>query len=106
MNRFDKNNIEVVRGFYRHYKGGVYEVLGFGTHTETGECLVHYLDSKNNFWMRPIDMWNEFVKYEVEIETNSEEKEVITIKRFTYFENQEEGFNEFLKIESETNNSK
>lgn len=92
MNMFDKNNVEVVRGFYRHYKGGIYEVLGFGTHTETVECLVHYLDSKNNFWMRPIDMWNEFVDYEGE-----------TVKRFVYFENQSDGLTEFLKVES-TNN--
>ena len=42
----------------RHFKGGLYEVLGFAKHTETGVCLVIYqglLDGK--VWARPYDMF-------------------------------------------------
>lgn len=32
----------VERGVYRHYKGGLYEVLGNAVRTETGEKFVIY----------------------------------------------------------------
>ncbi len=46
---------------YRHYKGGIYEVLGMATHTETLESMVIYADNKGNMWVRPASMWNEVV---------------------------------------------
>ena len=30
-------------GIYKHYKGGYYQVLGIGEHTETGERMVVYI---------------------------------------------------------------
>ncbi len=30
-------------GVYRHYKGGYYQLIGVGEHTETGEDLVVYV---------------------------------------------------------------
>lgn len=30
-------------GLYRHYKGGLYQVLGIGQHTETKEYMVVYV---------------------------------------------------------------
>jgi hypothetical protein len=30
-------------GIYRHYKGGLYQVLGVGQHTETNEIVVIYI---------------------------------------------------------------
>jgi hypothetical protein len=30
-------------GVYKHYKGGLYQVLGIGQHTETEELLVVYI---------------------------------------------------------------
>ena len=30
-------------GVYKHYKGGFYQVLGVGVHTETGQELVIYI---------------------------------------------------------------
>lgn len=30
-------------GVYQHYKGGLYQVLGIGQHTETDEILVIYV---------------------------------------------------------------
>ena len=47
-------------GKYRHYKGGIYEVIGMATHTETLEDMVIYKDEEN-MWVRPASMWNETV---------------------------------------------
>lgn len=30
-------------GVYRHHKGGLYQLLGVGEHTENGEILVAYI---------------------------------------------------------------
>lgn len=30
-------------GIYRHYKGGYYQILGIGQHTETSEIVVIYV---------------------------------------------------------------
>lgn len=44
----------VLGGTYRHFKGGVYHVLGLATHTETGETLVLYSRSTTpRIWARP-----------------------------------------------------
>lgn len=48
-------------GTYKHYKGGVYKVIGTATHTETLESMVVYTDNKGNVWVRPASMWNEVV---------------------------------------------
>lgn len=50
-------------GIWRHYKGGVYEVIGFATHTETKEPLIIYrnIHDPNNVWARPFRMWEELV---------------------------------------------
>src|SRR4051794_20520399 len=48
-------------GVYRHFKGGEYEVISVGQHTETGELLVVYrpLDSPGRVWVRPLQMFVE-----------------------------------------------
>lgn len=46
-----------MKGTYKHYKGGIYEVIGIGKHTETEEEFVFYKDSQDNLWARPIDMF-------------------------------------------------
>jgi hypothetical protein len=33
----------MMAGIYRHYKGGLYQVLGIGQHTETDEIVVVYV---------------------------------------------------------------
>ena len=48
-------------GKYRHYKGGIYEVIGMATHTETLEDMVVYTDDKEKVWVRPASMWNEII---------------------------------------------
>ena len=51
------------KGIYRHYKGNLYEVIGFANHSETLEKMVIYkaLYDKGEVWVRPIGMWDEIV---------------------------------------------
>lgn len=46
-------------GFYRHYKGGEYEVMGTVRHSETLEPLVLYraLYGERGLWVRPHAMF-------------------------------------------------
>lgn len=48
-------------GRYRHYKGGLYEVIGVARHSETQEPLVVYrpLYSDTGLWVRPHAMFVE-----------------------------------------------
>ena len=54
---------DIAPGTYRHYKGGLYEVIGSAIHTETLEKLVIYraLYGEGKVWARPLSMWNEIV---------------------------------------------
>jgi hypothetical protein len=46
-------------GIYRHYKGGLYEVLFLSKHTETDEVLVNYKSLHfGSFYSRPLNSWN------------------------------------------------
>jgi len=56
--------MKIEPGLYRHFKGGVYEVLCTATHTETDEELVIYrpLYGARKTWARPASMWAETVK--------------------------------------------
>jgi hypothetical protein len=51
-------------GTYRHYKGGLYEVLGIARHSETEEELVVYraLYGEGGLWVRPLVMFQESVE--------------------------------------------
>jgi hypothetical protein len=51
-------------GFYRHYKGGEYEVVGAARHSETLEPLVVYrpLYNASGLWVRPHAMFFEDVE--------------------------------------------
>jgi len=56
-------------GVYKHYKGGVYEVLGSALHTETKEEFIVYrtlsgpVDPRGPaFWVRPTAMFFESVQ--------------------------------------------
>ncbi|MEG1892085.1 MAG: DUF1653 domain-containing protein [Clostridia bacterium] len=52
-------------GIYRHFKGGVYELIDVATHSETGERLVVYraLYGMYDLWVRPLAMWSEEVNH-------------------------------------------
>ncbi|MCW9054558.1 MAG: DUF1653 domain-containing protein [Candidatus Pacebacteria bacterium] len=52
-------------GKYRHYKGGEYEVIGVGKHSETLEDFVIYRHRDNELselWVRPLGMFLETVE--------------------------------------------
>ena len=55
MEQFDEINI----GIYRHFKGGIYEVLEIATHSETMEKMVVYraLYGERGVWVRPLEMF-------------------------------------------------
>jgi hypothetical protein len=50
---------ENISGKYRHFKGGEYEVLGIGKHSETQEEFVVYkiLYGEGGLWVRPKEMF-------------------------------------------------
>jgi hypothetical protein len=62
-------------GIYRHFKGNLYQVVGFAKHSETEEEMVVYkaLYGEQGTWVRPASMWEELV-----------EAEGKTVKRFEY----------------------
>lgn len=51
-------------GRYRHFKGGLYELLGVACHSETQEPMVVYraLYGDGGLWVRPAAMWCEIVE--------------------------------------------
>lgn len=53
-------------GFYRHFKGNYYYVLGTAIHSETLVEMVVYraLYGEEKLWVRPTEMWNERVERE------------------------------------------
>ncbi|MBN4053295.1 DUF1653 domain-containing protein [Haliea sp. AH-315-K21] len=53
-------------GLYRHYKGNDYSVLGFAKDSETKELMVLYvpLYGDGGYWVRPLTMFVEEVKYD------------------------------------------
>lgn len=66
----------MLRGLYRHYKGGLYLVRSIAKHTETQESLVIYQSIETNImWARPLTMFHEKVTYNDKI-----------IDRFTYID--------------------
>ena len=54
---------KVKLGIYRHFKGGIYEVLEIATHSETLEEMVVYRNrDSGKWWVRPASMWTETVE--------------------------------------------
>lgn len=56
--------MDIKPGKYRHFKGGIYEVLGVARHSESGEPMVVYraLYGEGGLWVRPAGMWEETVE--------------------------------------------
>lgn len=59
---------DIQLGTYRHYKGGMYRVIGIAHHSETKEKLVVYQSlsdsveyGRDALWVRPLDMFLEKV---------------------------------------------
>ena len=54
----------IAAGVYEHYKGKRYEVVGVGLDSETTKPVVVYMplyESNVPFWVRPYEMFLEFV---------------------------------------------
>jgi hypothetical protein len=51
-------------GRYRHYKGGLYDVIGSVRHSETLEPMTLYraLYGEHGLWVRPAAMFNEMIQ--------------------------------------------
>ena len=51
-------------GKYRHFKGGLYRVVGMARHSETLQPMVVYeaLYGDGGLWVRPAEMWQEWVE--------------------------------------------
>lgn len=65
---------EITLGKYRHFKGNIYDVIGFAKHSETGEKLVIYrsVENPDEVWARPYKMFAETIGNDGQ-----------TVKRFT-----------------------
>lgn len=50
-----------LRGRYRHFKGGVYELIDVARHSETEEEFVVYRSASGELWVRPRSMFFETV---------------------------------------------
>ncbi len=61
-------------GFYRHYKGNEYEVIGIARHSETEEELVVYrkLYGDHSLWVRPRSMFLESVTVDGQVKQRFE----------------------------------
>jgi hypothetical protein len=57
------NEVTVLPGRYRHYKGMEYAVVGVARHSETEEPMVVYQTLYGNYdwWVRPLSMFLETV---------------------------------------------
>jgi hypothetical protein len=55
--------LETPNGLYRHYKGGMYRVLGTVRHSESLEPMTLYqaLYGQQGLWVRPAAMFGETV---------------------------------------------
>ena len=64
-------------GIYRHYKGNLYEVIGFAMNSETLEEMVVYraMYGERGTWVRPLSMWDNPIEIDGE-----------TVKRFEFTE--------------------
>jgi hypothetical protein len=58
----DYNNYNIESGVYKHFKGGIYEVLGVATQHDKQNKLVIYRDSNGFLHTRSIPSFLEYVK--------------------------------------------
>jgi hypothetical protein len=61
----------VKTGIYKHYKGGLYQVLGVAAHSETDERMVVYVSLTGadlpgpRLRVRPLSLWVDFVDWPI-----------------------------------------
>jgi hypothetical protein len=67
-----------MKDVYRHYKGGIYYLIGIGKHSETEEELVIYENEKGDLWVRPYEMFFEDVTVNGEVVKRFQKIETLT----------------------------
>ncbi len=75
------NEIIKIGQIWKHYKGSIYEIMGFAYHSETGEPMVLYRRADMTdprWWARPQAMWFDIVM----VDSNENIKD----RRFTLIE--------------------
>jgi hypothetical protein len=76
--------VSVELGYYKHFKGNIYQVIGIGKHSESGEEMVVYkglYDGPHGYgaiWLRPVAMFEETI-----------ERDGKTMRRFAPISNEE-----------------
>lgn len=76
MDEFLNIEINIHPGMYKHYKGGIYEVIENAKHSETLENMVVYRSMEDGkVWVRPSAMF---------IEPMADDKN--SISRFTFIQ--------------------
>jgi len=67
--------MNLMAGVYKHYKGGYYQALGIGAHSETGEHMVVYISVRPagfihlpplpgpRIRLRPVALWEDLVTW-------------------------------------------
>ena len=75
MNDINEFKKRIKCGVYRHFKGNLYEVLGFAYHSEDMSVMVVYkaLYGDMELWVRDARMWEEYVV-----------RDGVKMKRFEY----------------------
>ena len=69
-----ENDIKL--GFYRHFKGNIYELVAIARYSEAADekmAVYRSASSPDEYWVRPLSMWDETV-----------ERDGATFKRFEY----------------------
>lgn len=54
----------IAEGYYRHFKGSIYLVVGVALHSETKEPLVVYRGVDDHLWARPEAMFTSTVEHQ------------------------------------------
>jgi len=80
---------------YQHCKGGIYTIITFAQHTETGDDLVVYQNDKGEVFARPHDMF--FGDVVVDGDRVPRFREVKTMKGKWPGEDKENYMNDLLK---------
>ena len=62
--KYSDDRPDIRPGIYRHFKGGLYQVVGVAPNSENGEYMVVYraLYGEKGLWVRPTSMWTETVE--------------------------------------------
>lgn len=60
-------NLPLPNEFYRHYKGGTYQVISLANHTETDEVMVVYKSINfGTIYVRPLTSWDSKTHFGIE----------------------------------------